>query len=81
MKKYREGIDRIDRQLIKLLEERFELVEKIGIKKKELGLPVVDRKREKEIISKRQEQSSSLSRGFVSKLFRMIFREAYRKEE
>lgn len=48
----REAIDNIDNLLITLLEKRFDAVELIGDEKKEQDLPVLDEKREKEILSK-----------------------------
>ena len=46
MKDYRKRIDEIDSQLLKLYEERMDVVTKIGKYKMENGLPVFDAARE-----------------------------------
>lgn len=50
LKEYRSQIDRIDKELMALLEERMDVVEKIGEYKRERGLPVLDASREAEKI-------------------------------
>lgn len=50
LSEFRKEIDSIDQELVKLLEKRFLIVHEIGLLKKELGLPVFDPKREKEVL-------------------------------
>ena len=50
--KYRKEIDKIDDNIIELLEQRFNLVVEIGQYKKENNLPVFDAKRESAIKQK-----------------------------
>ncbi|MDO5016634.1 MAG: chorismate mutase [Eubacteriales bacterium] len=45
-------IDEIDRKMVKLFEERMEVVSRIGLKKRELGLPALDAEREKAVLDK-----------------------------
>ncbi len=52
MKKLREDIDRIDSEILKLYEERMDVVRAIGQYKIENGLPVYDAAREDEKIEK-----------------------------
>ncbi|MDT8716373.1 chorismate mutase [Clostridium sp. 19966] len=52
LEQYRNEIDSLDKDLIKLLERRFELSIKIGEYKKLQGLPVLNEEREKEVIKK-----------------------------
>lgn len=52
MEKLREEIDRIDSQILKLYEERMDVVRAIGEYKIENGLPVYDAAREDEKIDK-----------------------------
>ncbi|ALV62720.1 Chorismate mutase I [Thermococcus sp. 2319x1] len=46
----RRRIDEIDKEIIHLLQERFEIARKIGEVKLKSGLPVYDPKREEEVL-------------------------------
>ena len=48
----RTKIDTIDSQLVKLLRERLEIAASIAAYKKERDLPVLDRSRERELLSR-----------------------------
>lgn len=50
MKEYRKRIDEIDRDILRLFEERMKTAEKIGEYKKQNGLPITDENREKEVV-------------------------------
>lgn len=50
MKEYRKRIDEIDREILRLFEERMRTAEKIGEYKKQNGLPITDENREKEVV-------------------------------
>jgi len=52
MDKFRKKIDRIDEQLVKLIDERMELAFELGKLKKEQGRGVLDGDREKEVFEK-----------------------------
>ena len=43
-------INNIDQEIVKLLEERFYLVNEIGLLKREQNLPIYDNAREKEVL-------------------------------
>lgn len=66
LKKYRQSIDEIDEQILVLYLKRMEVSHQIGILKKELNLPVCDKKRESEIIS-------SLSNKIEDSKLRMLY--------
>jgi chorismate mutase len=53
----REKIDEIDSSLLKLLEERIQIVSEIGAWKKEQGVPVQDKNREAELLDKLKSKS------------------------
>lgn len=48
----REVIDRVDKELVPLIEQRMEAVVSVGKYKKEHGLPVLDASREKVVLEK-----------------------------
>jgi len=50
---YREEIDRVDKELLKLFEKRMDIAENIGKIKKEKGLPILDPIREKQVLNNR----------------------------
>lgn len=56
----REEIDRIDGELLQLFLRRMRLCEQVAQHKKEHGLPILNRAREREILAKVQEQSGEL---------------------
>jgi chorismate mutase len=72
---WRDGIDNIDNQLGKLLEERFDLCKKIGEYKKDNCLKITNNNREKEIIN-RICRNTNLSEDFVKDLFGLIIGES-----
>ena len=75
----RKMIDKTDDKIMEFLSKRFEYAKLIGKIKKQKELPIVDRKREQEIIKQKINQMK-LSGDFVRKLFRLIFNEAYKSE-
>lgn len=52
LNKYREQIDKIDNDLIDLLEQRFEVTRQVGEYKKENNIEVLNNDRERAIVSK-----------------------------
>jgi chorismate mutase len=53
----RSALEKLDRRILKLLAERFEIAEKIGEIKEDEGMPVLDEKREEEVLSKWKENA------------------------
>jgi len=76
MNNYRKNIDKIDKQLISLLEKRFKIVWKMKALKKKQKIKMEDKNREKEI--KLKYRKSKLPAGFSDKFFDSLFREAKR---
>jgi len=72
---YRKKIDKIDENIIKLIEKRLDYSRRIGEYKKKNGIKIVDLKREKEILDYRT-RKSRLSNDFTKKLFSIIIKES-----
>ncbi|HOM95599.1 MAG: chorismate mutase [Candidatus Methanofastidiosa archaeon] len=70
----REEINRIDESIIKLLSARMEVAKKIAFLKKEMGMPIEDRGRERIIFLKLDDdaRSNNLDENFVSDIFEKI---------
>jgi chorismate mutase len=67
----REKIDKVDLRIVALLEERVDLVKKIGEAKRRHGLPIADPKREQQVLNMIT-GGSKLNKGFVKGLFERI---------
>ena len=74
----RAELDECDKQIIRLLQQRLELARRIGMYKVDHNLPVLDEKRERELISDRRRQASGLSGDLVDSLFKLIMTESRR---
>ena len=51
LKELRKEIDRIDKQIISLIDERMKISLKVGETKKKNNIPIFDPEREKEVIA------------------------------
>lgn len=51
----RNDIDKVDKQLVKLLEDRFKLVKEVGDYKKVNNLPILDLNREKQVLASKKD--------------------------
>lgn len=78
LKKLRQEIDRLDRDLIHLLRRRKSLVEKVGLFKRKHGLPIFNKAREKEIFKKLDKWAikHSLRKTFLQKIWKTMIDEA-----
>jgi chorismate mutase len=76
----RNKVDEIDTNLVKIINQRFNLCRCIGNIKKENGLPVEDLERESQLIGKRI-NSSNLNEEFTKNFFQLIFNEAKRLQK
>lgn len=83
MKQIRQQIDIIDKAVIKLLAKRIKLAVKLGKFKKKEGLPVLDKKREEEMLKKLEKQAKNAGIGskFISKLYKEIFKKSRRVQK
>lgn len=78
----REEIDRIDGELLRLLNRRALLALEIGDMKARAGLPLKDEGREREVLSRSSRANSGpLADVSVARIFRRIIRESRRAEE
>ena len=76
---WRVEIDKIDAELLRLLNARAELAVRVGESKRVAGLSVCDRAREREVIGRaRRENLGPLDGEAVARLFRAVIRESRR---
>ncbi len=82
MDRQRKKIDKIDKKLLQLLDERMELAEEIGRIKKARSLPVYDARREEELVKKLKVlPKKTLGDGEMQELFEHIIRISRRHGE
>jgi chorismate mutase len=78
---WRVEIDKIDAEILRLLNLRASLAVRVGEKKRVAGLAVTDREREREVVERaRRENPGPLDGEQVARLFRLIIRESRRAE-
>ncbi|MDR1432387.1 MAG: chorismate mutase [Propionibacteriaceae bacterium] len=79
----RVSIDNLDTAVICLLAERFKITKRVGILKKERGLPAADPDREVQQIARLREvaEQSELDPEFAEKLLGFIVAEVVRHHE
>ncbi len=78
IKKLREEIDNVDREIVHLLNRRIELVLHIGEHKKSGKLPVKDLEREKKVVSNLS--GDELDEDFIKEIYAVIFRYSKSKQ-
>ncbi len=85
MSSVRDGIDKIDKELIALIDSRLRLVDKIGAYKKAHNLVVYDRSREEEVIKNALDNWHSLGNknedDFILNLMNLILTEAKERQK
>lgn len=69
--KLRKEIDGVDKEIIRLIEERVELAKEIGSLKRNIGLPVADPKRENEVLANVTE-NTKLDKKFIRRIYKSI---------
>jgi chorismate mutase len=76
---WRVEIDKIDGELLRLLNARAELAARVGESKRDAGLSVCDRAREREVVERaRRDNRGPLDDEAVARLFRAVIRESRR---
>jgi chorismate mutase len=76
---WRVEIDKIDAELLRLLNARAEIAARVGESKRVAGLSVCDRGREREVLDRaRANNRGPLDDEAVERLFRAVIREARR---
>lgn len=78
IKDYRLQIDKIDKELIALLEERFDVAKSIAAYKHEHGLPILDKEREAEKIDALRDACEDEKEKYLEQIFRTIMQESRR---
>jgi len=73
MQYYREKIDKIDNELLRLFIERMNVARQIGLYKKEHNLPALDAVRESEKLAEIDEKAGKEMRPFAHKLYELLF--------
>lgn len=77
--RWRSQIDAIDRELLKLLNERALLAFDTGRRKRDLGIRLRDSKRESEILARvRERNAGPLGHPAIERLFRAVIAECRR---
>jgi len=76
--KHRNTINKIDKNIVFLLEERFKAAESISKYKKKNGLSLFQPDREREIIEILIKDSRISSNKFIKELYELIFNESKR---
>lgn len=81
LESWRDQIYAVDRELVALLDRRAELALRLGERKHDAGLALLDRRREEEVLARARGQSSGpLSPAAVERLFRAILAESRRAQ-
>ncbi len=75
LNKHREDIDRIDRKLVELLEERLDIVDEIGRYKEENNLPIKDAGREKEKLRTIREMADEERNSYITGIMAEVIRQ------
>lgn len=76
LEELRKRIDEIDRDIIRLLEERFEIVEEIAGIKRSRGLKIEDDIRERKVRKNYRGTAKKLDEDFVEKLVDLILKQS-----
>lgn len=79
IEKARKEIDKIDRSILKLFAQRFNISQKVALVKFNLGIPIRDRKREKGLIADRAQKFNALGFDdyrFIKKIYKIIFKKS-----
>ncbi|MBQ3679529.1 MAG: bifunctional chorismate mutase/prephenate dehydrogenase [Succinivibrio sp.] len=80
LEKIREEINDTDRELVRLLKKRFDLVSKATVSKKDYGEQVYSRERETYVVSSAEKyaQENGLPSGLLSDVMKRLLRESYK---
>jgi chorismate mutase len=79
IKDCRGEIDKVDAEILRLLNLRAELAVRVGESKRSAGLSVCDRAREREVVERaRRNNRGPLDDDAVARLFRAVIRESRR---
>ena len=76
----RQQIDAIDRELVSLYCRRMETARAIGKYKRENGLPVLDSKRERELLNKVAELAGEENEQGIRALYRLLLDQSKQRQ-
>lgn len=77
LEEWREEIDLIDDEIIKLINQRVRIVKKIGTLKAKAGLAIVDSEREENVLRKVSLKNNGvLSNRSITRIYRKILHES-----
>ena len=80
LRAFRQRIDELDDQLIRLLAERFDITKAVGVYKAVEGLPPADPEREAEQVARLRAiaEDAGMDPAFSEKVFRLVVDEVIR---
>ncbi len=83
LKNARKEINTIDDKLLLLLTQRMKVVKRVGEYKMKNNMPIVDKKREKEVVGFLKERAKELDLmpNQIAKIWKEIFKLAYEYEK
>ena len=83
LKDLRSQINKVDKELIKILAKRFALTKKVGSLKKKHNLKAQDKKREFDIFKQRKiwAKKENLNPSLVEKILKLIIKEVRRNHQ
>lgn len=81
--KLRQQINEIDKSLISLIKQRFELTHKIGVLKKRIGLPIRDKRRERQVLEMTtlEAQNLGLDKKLIKSLYKAFMKQAVKNNK
>ena len=83
LSEYRQGIDDIDAQLVKLLAKRRQITSQVGVLKSQSGIPIYAPNREAELLSKRKQEAlkEGVSPDLIEDILRRVMRDSYLSQD
>ncbi|MBE6029320.1 MAG: chorismate synthase [Clostridiales bacterium] len=81
LKDHRTRIDRVDEAIVKLLDERFAIVQDVAMYKEREGLPVLDSSREQEKLTAIARLCSDQTDAYIAEIFKGIMAQSRRYQE
>ncbi len=83
LKQLRSKIDQVDQKLLRILQQRSKIVQKIAMIKVDQHLPILQKKRSQEIEKNRRRVGVSLglSKVYIDHIFRLVMRESIKEQK
>lgn len=76
LRDFRENIEKIDNNIIRLLSIRLKIAKNIGILKRKNGLEVINHDREKKLINlhRKHSKQNKIDQQFIDKIFNLVIK-------